>query len=281
MVKLPGTGWNVIAGLPEAEVLAPARALLARSIVIGIVLLLLVVALTWWLARGIARPIRDLAQTAMAIAGGNSSARARIDGPAEVAAVAQEFNNMHDARKRAEEQALQMAQHDPLTGLPNRALFTDRLQRDLASARRDQTSLALLFIDLDKFKPANDQFGHPMGDLLLQAVAQRMQACVRDSDTLARIGGDEFMVLLRAVAGEPEALTVAEKIRVGLEQPFVLAGHSLGIGCCVGVALYPQHGDDDLTLSRNADQAMYQAKERGRNQVVLFQATPEREADLA
>jgi diguanylate cyclase (GGDEF)-like protein/PAS domain S-box-containing protein len=166
-----------------------------------------------------------------------------------------------------------MAQHDALTGLANRALFNDRLQRDLASARRDQTSLALLFIDLDKFKPVNDQHGHAVGDLLLQEVAQRMQACVRDSDTVARIGGDEFVVLLRDVAGKAEALAVANKIRASLEQPFELEGHSLGIGCSAGVALYPQHGADDLTLTNNADYAMYQAKERGRNQVVLYQAT--------
>ncbi len=175
-------------------------------------------------------------------------------------------------RKRAEKMILHMAQHDPLTGLANRALFTDRLQRGLASAQRDETSLALLFIDLDKFKPVNDDFGHAIGDLLLQEVAQRMQACVRNSDTLARIGGDEFVVLLRDVAGELEALAVAEKIRVNLEQPFELAGHSLNISCSVGVALYPQHGADDLILSKRADDAMYQAKERGRNQVVLYRA---------
>jgi len=105
-------------------------------------------------------------------------------------------------------------------------------------------------------------------------VAQRMQACMRDSDTLARIGGDEFVVLLRRIAGEPEALAVAEKIRASLEQPFELAGHSLNISCSAGVALYPQHGLDDLALSKNADHAMYQAKERGRNQVVLYHAPP-------
>ncbi|MCW2312910.1 sensor domain-containing diguanylate cyclase [Rhodoferax antarcticus] len=186
------------------------------------------------------------------------------------------FSIVHDitARKQVEEKILHMAQHDALTGLANRALFTDRLQRDLASARRDQTSLALMFIDLDKFKPVNDEHGHAVGDLLLQAVTQRMQACVRDSDTLARIGGDEFVVLLRDVAGESEALAVAEKIRASLAQPFELAGHSLNISCCVGVALYPQHGLDDLALSKHADHAMYQAKERGRNQVVLYHAPP-------
>ncbi len=181
---------------------------------------------------------------------------------------------VHDitARKQAEDHILHMAQHDGLTGLANRALFNDRLQRAIASAVRDQTGLALMFIDLDKFKPVNDQFGHAVGDLLLQEVAQRMRACVRDSDTLARIGGDEFVVLLRDVAGAHEALAVAEKIRVSMEQAFVLAEHSLNISCCVGVALYPQHGEDDLILSKHADAAMYQAKVRGRNQVLMYHA---------
>ena len=179
----------------------------------------------------------------------------------------------HDitARKQAEEKILHMAQHDLLTGLANRALFADRLRRDLTHAQPDRTRLALLFIDLDKFKPVNDQHGHAMGDLLLQAVAQRLRACVRDSDVLARIGGDEFVVLLCDVADEPVALAVAEKIRASLEQPFVLEGHHLNISCSVGVALYPQHGVDYLTLSKNADHAMYQAKERQRNQVVVYQ----------
>jgi diguanylate cyclase (GGDEF)-like protein/PAS domain S-box-containing protein len=186
------------------------------------------------------------------------------------------FSIVHDitARKQAQEQILHMAQHDALTGLANRALFSDRLQRALANARRDRTALGLMFIDLDKFKPVNDQFGHEMGDLLLQEVAQRMLASVRDSDIVARVGGDEFVVLLRNVAGEPEALAIAEIMRTSLEQPFVLSGQTVRIGCCVGVALYPQHGADDLTLFKNADQAMYQAKENGRNQVALFRAPP-------
>ena len=174
-------------------------------------------------------------------------------------------------RKQVEEKILHMAQHDPLTGLANRALFARQLRRDLADARPDQTRLALLFMDLDKFKPVNDQHGHAVGDLLLQAVAQRLRACVRDSDILARIGGDEFVALLRDVADEPVALAVAEKIRASLDQPFALEGHCLNISCSVGVALYPQHGVDYLTLSKNADHAMYQAKERQRNQVVLYQ----------
>lgn len=175
-------------------------------------------------------------------------------------------------RKKAEERIRHMAQHDLLTGLPNRALFSDRLQRAIASAVRDKTSLALMFIDLDQFKPINDTHGHAVGDLLLQDVAQRMCLCVRDSDTVARIGGDEFVVLLRRATGAPETLAVAEKIRSDLERPFLLEGYSLHISCSIGVALFPDHGQDDITLTKNADLAMYQAKVGGRNKVCLSDA---------
>ncbi len=175
-------------------------------------------------------------------------------------------------RKQTQERIKHMAQHDTLTGLANRALFTDRLQRAIAGALRDKTYLALMFIDLDKFKPVNDQFGHPVGDGLLQEVARRMLACVRDSDTVARVGGDEFMVLLRVVAGEAQAMAVAEEIRASIERPFAVEGHNLDLSCCIGLAVYPQHGKDDVTLFKNADHAMYQAKGNGRNQTMLYRS---------
>ena len=173
-------------------------------------------------------------------------------------------------RKKAEERIRHMAQHDLLTGLSNRILFNDRLQRAIANAVRDKSSLALMFLDLDKFKPVNDTHGHALGDLLLHEVAKRMLACVRESDTVARIGGDEFVVLLRGAIGTPETLAVAEKIRSSLERPFILENHTLHISCSIGVALFPEHGQDDDTLTKSADLAMYRAKESGRNQVCLF-----------
>ena len=178
-------------------------------------------------------------------------------------------------RRKTEQRIRHMAQHDTLTGLANRALFADRMQRALVNAQRDQTPLALMFLDLDKFKPINDSYGHAVGDLLLQQVAQRIQACVRESDTVARIGGDEFVVLLRCITHTGDVLNVAEKIRNSLCQPFTLAGHQLEISSSIGVAIYPEHGTDDLTLSKNADHAMYVAKEAGRNRVSLFTPKPE------
>jgi diguanylate cyclase (GGDEF)-like protein/PAS domain S-box-containing protein len=173
--------------------------------------------------------------------------------------------------KEVEAREHHLAQHDVLTNLPNRALFSDRLQQALAIAKREKGHLGVLFLDLDKFKPINDTYGHGVGDLLLQEVANRMQKCVRESDTVARIGGDEFVVLLPSIETENDALVVAEKIREALNQPFEIAGKSLSISSSTGVAVYPQHGTDELRLSKNADAAMYRVKKGGRNKVQLYQ----------
>ena len=179
-------------------------------------------------------------------------------------------------RKAAEDEINLLAFHDPLTQLPNRRLLNDRLHQAVALAKRDQHRLALIFIDLDKFKPVNDAFGHPAGDELMQAVALRLQSCVRASDTIARVGGDEFVVLLPHIEATQDALNVAEKIHNVLNQPFHL--HSavtttVNISSSQGVAIFPDHGADELTLMRQADAAMYQAKIAGRDRVVLFTPT--------
>ncbi|WP_300106129.1 diguanylate cyclase [Rhodoferax sp.] len=164
----------------------------------------------------------------------------------------------------------QLAFNDPLTQLPNRRLALERLSQQLVRARRTKSRLALLFIDLDKFKPINDELGHEVGDWLLQAVAQRILSCVRASDTAARMGGDEFVVLLPDLQTSDDALAVAEKIRSLLAQEFVTSqGVALSISSSIGVALYPDHGDTDKDLLRMGDEAMYRAKKGGRNAVML------------
>ncbi|HEX5362942.1 MAG TPA: diguanylate cyclase [Gallionella sp.] len=173
-------------------------------------------------------------------------------------------------RKANEESIRHQAQYDALTDLPNRILLFDRLGQAIAQAKRDKTHLALMYIDLDKFKPINDNLGHAIGDQLLQDVAYRMQDCVRAMDTVARIGGDEFVVLLPVVENEQDALRVAEKIRVALNQPFGIAGESLRISSSTGVVIYPEHGTSENELTGNADIAMYFAKESGRDNVKLF-----------
>ena len=130
----------------------------------------------------------------------------------------------------------------------------------------------LMFIDLDKFKPINDNYGHAVGDLLLKEAAQRMQNCVRESDTVARVGGDEFVVLLASLTQDHDAHEVAEKIRHALNLPFEISGHTLNISSSIGIALYPAHGDNEKELVKHADLAMYYAKENGRNNVTVFHA---------
>lgn len=175
-------------------------------------------------------------------------------------------------RKAAEERMVTLAHYDPLTGLPNRTLLTDRMQQALAAAKREKSHMALMFIDLDRFKPVNDTRGHHIGDLMLKDVAKRMLECLRESDSAARIGGDEFVVLLPMIEAADDAVAVAEKIKDALSQPFVIDGHSLNISSSIGVAVYPDNGGDEKTLLANADSAMYAAKESGRNSVILFKA---------
>lgn len=175
------------------------------------------------------------------------------------------------ARKTAEGRMRHLALHDALTDLPNRTLLTERLEQAVIRARRDRSRLGLLYFDLDKFKPINDNFGHEVGDWLLKAVAGRVVACVRESDTVARIGGDEFVVLLPSLENEKDALAVAEKIRAALGKPFVSAEDTFYISASIGLAIYPEHGDNEKTLTRNADVAMYHAKKSGRNQVIIYQ----------
>jgi diguanylate cyclase (GGDEF)-like protein len=174
------------------------------------------------------------------------------------------------AQKSYEEKMHNLAHSDALTGLPNRRLFMDRMQQAINSAKRTNSILAIMFIDLDKFKPINDELGHEVGDLILKEVALRLKSSLRESDTAARIGGDEFVVLLPALETSEYVLAVAEKIRLALEKPFEAVGKQLSISCSIGIALYPEHGTDTQILVKNADAAMYQAKSEGRNTIRIF-----------
>jgi diguanylate cyclase (GGDEF)-like protein/PAS domain S-box-containing protein len=181
-------------------------------------------------------------------------------------------------RRRVQLKMVHMAQYDQLTQLPNRALLLDRVEQGMVRLRRSQGHhLALMFVDLDNFKPVNDQYGHAVGDRLLQAVAQRMTSCVRATDTVARVGGDEFVVLLPEVHGAAEAMAVGENIRLALERTFEVSSPdangngplALHISSSLGVALFPDHGQGLGELIRMADEAMYRAKQGGRNRVQL------------
>lgn len=174
-------------------------------------------------------------------------------------------------RKIAEEHVQHMAHYDLLTDLPNRTLITDRLKQTLIKAKRNKERMALMFLDLDKFKPVNDTLGHAIGDLLLKEVAKRLLCCVRESDTVARIGGDEFVVLLPVIESEQDAMVVAEKIQHALGNLFELAGHTINIAASVGIAIYPDHGDDEKILIKSADIAMYHAKRSGHSNTMIYQ----------
>jgi len=173
-------------------------------------------------------------------------------------------------QRLSEEKIRHMAQHDALTQLPNRLLLQDRIGQAIAKAKRNDEVLALLFIDLDRFKTINDSLGHAIGDRLLQAVGQRLLACTRAADTVARIGGDEFVVLLGDLDRPETARHVAQKVLEALAEPLTLDKHNLQVTPSIGIAAYPADGEEVETLMRNADTAMYHAKQLGRNSFQFF-----------
>ncbi len=167
--------------------------------------------------------------------------------------------------KEAEEKVRHAASHDGLTNLPNRTLFLDRVSVALATARRNRSQAAVLFIDLDGFKAVNDTLGHEAGDLLLQGVAERLRSCVREMDTVSRHGGDEFTISLVGVTDRDAAALVAKKLISRLSDPFALDGRQANIGASIGIAMYPEHGETAEDLLQQADAAMYAVKHRGKN----------------
>ncbi len=175
-------------------------------------------------------------------------------------------------RKMAEEKEWYNANHDLLTGLPNRRLFLDRLEQEIKHAARSGESIAVLFIDLDGFKEVNDSFGHEAGDRLLCYVAQRLKSCVREEDTVARMGGDEFTIVLTGLQETKNVGEVAKKIMGAFTAPFQLREHIVHSSCSIGVARFPQDATTAEALLRSADQAMYNAKESGRNRINFFEA---------
>ncbi|MBL8484507.1 MAG: EAL domain-containing protein, partial [Rhodocyclaceae bacterium] len=179
------------------------------------------------------------------------------------------FNDI-SARKAAEEKIQHMAHHDALTGLPNRVLLRDRFDNTYRRARRDGHSVALYFLDLDHFKRVNDTLGHAVGDELLIAVTQRLQTCLRDADTISRLGGDEFIVLTECKGTPPEVGAVAERIMRALDEPMDIRGHPLSVSGSLGIAMAPQNGEDFDTLLKQADVAMYHAKAAGRGAYSFF-----------
>lgn len=200
-----------------------------------------------------------------------------VRGSREIAELAMGFNAMLGELNRREQLARladarlhDQARTDALTGLPNRRLFCENLDKALAAARRLGSTIGLLYIDLDGFKLVNDSLGHGIGDLLLREVASRLGSRVRQSDTLARVGGDEFTVILTSLNSETDAGVAAHALLQCMTRPFHVEGHEINVGASIGITCLQNHNDSGVDLLRQADSAMYAAKRNGRNRAVYF-----------
>src|SRR6185437_11041291 len=214
---------------------------------------------SYFIARSITRPLRRLSESAARIRNGDYSDKLELEGTDEIRALAESFNHMREGLAAHEREMLRLAYEDRLTGLPNRALFNDRLQQAVHAARRNGSPLTVMMMDLDRFKHINDLLGHAVGDDVLREVGQRLRGVLRESDTVARLGGDEFGTLLQT-GNEDRIVEVVRKILRAMEQPIECAGQWVDVGASIGIARFPDHGDDAGTLTRHADIAMYLAK---------------------
>ncbi len=174
-------------------------------------------------------------------------------------------------KRTAQSRIAYLAHHDALTGLPNRHLLEDRLNQALALTKRGGNGLAVLYLDLDRFKPVNDDYGHAVGDGLLKAVADRIREHIRETDTAARFGGDEFIIMQTGIRHQRDAAILAKRLVAALHEPFEVAGHSLIIGVSIGIALAPEHGTEPDVLMKRSDVALYQAKAAGRGRFAIAQ----------
>ena len=202
-----------------------------------------------------------------------------ISKPFDLAEVLMRVHNMlevrllHETARNLNKVLESLALNDPLTGLANRRLLADRMSMALVHARRNKSATAVLYLDLDGFKQINDTLGHGAGDLLLKMVAERLMATVREEDTVARVGGDEFMISLWQVSGADYTASVASRAIEAVSRPFDIEGNSVSISISAGVSIYPDHGEDAETLMKSADLALYQAKAAGKNAYRISELT--------
>ena len=286
------TGWHVAALQDEQEAHALADAIISRTVLVASTVLILSALVAMILAPAVSAPIRNVVNAMNRAAQGDLGHRIERSGLDELDSLADSFNDMAAEldrhrralqaeiaeRTRGEERITYQAYHDALTGLPNRMLLKDRLDVALADARRNGGSLAVMFLDIDRFKLVNDSVGHASGDALLQGVSDRILAVVREGDSLARVGGDEYVLLMPRVLRRGAAIQAAERVQQNLRQPWSAGGRSFIITASIGIAMFPEDGTDAETLLRNADTAMYQAKAAGKDAIRHF--SPEMDATV-
>ncbi len=280
-------GLQLFAVLPETDVLADGLALRRLVATITIFTILFAAVLIFYaINRILIRPIHQLGKTALEIGSGRFDTDTGIRSRDELGELAHSFEEMGRNLQVSQEQINYLAYHDALTGLPNRRMFQEYLQRTLAHAQRQQEGLVLLFLDLDNFKKVNDSMGHQAGDQLLKDLSTRLTDCMRKEDqllrqkplihgdapheTLARVGGDEFLILLPHIKDPSDAAKVSQRILDKLAVPFNINKNDFFVSCSIGISMYPDDGNEVQSLIKNADIAMYHAKKLGRNNYQYF-----------
>jgi diguanylate cyclase len=250
---------------------------LRKNLLISVLLLLIIFLGCYYLAGRVVRPVQHILEKVGEISEGRFGAQVEINSRDELGDLANRVNIMSrnllsytDELKDKQEQIQYQADHDPLTGLPNRRKFNERLNEALCTAEETDCKVALMYLDVDRFKNINDTLGHSMGDLLLQMVADRLRAGVRENDFVSRLGGDEFTVIVDECKQDQDVTAVVQRILVGLSEPFLLNGYELFISPSIGIARFPDDGADMETLLIHADTAMYQSKEQGGNSYSFY-----------
>ncbi|MGZ5036847.1 MAG: putative bifunctional diguanylate cyclase/phosphodiesterase [Usitatibacter sp.] len=261
---------RIVAALqkPMQVGLAPFKRISASFFWLTLLGLILLVAGSLVIARSITRPVHRIAEAADRVQQGDYTRHVDVEHKDEIGQLAVSFNHMLDGIVSREKEILRLAYEDGLTGLPNRAMFNEQLGQAVRLAERGTASLAVLLLDMDRFKAINDTLGHPTGDMALREVGMRVRKALRSADIVARLGGDEFGVLL-ATGDSDNAKVVAEKIHKALEEPLVIDGQTMDMAASIGIARYPEHGDDPSALLRAADVAMYQAK-RAKSRYAIY-----------
>jgi len=281
-----GNGWTLMIHVPNRIVLASLIELRNSWILVILPSITLAIIVALFLSIRLSKPLTELRDAVAEVGKGNLDTRVKIRSRDEIGDLGDYFNKMVEnlkrtttsidnlereitERKKAEGKLRLLATHDGLTGLPNRALLYDRFDTALANAQRKNKKVAIMSLDLDRFKNINDTLGHDVGDKLLVNATGRLTSMLRKVDTVARMGGDEFVLLLWEVGQKDDAIKVAQKILEGFRQPFIIDEKKLNITVSIGVAIYPEDGKDIKDLLKNSDELMYRAKESGRDRYQL------------